>query len=127
MSIIYLRMCVCVRVWVGMLARICVCGYPSASACVCASARVALLSRHVTRMRHIVSLVAPLIPQYLYTFSHKRRDFQKKKLLNIKRVFLFSLQLLFEVFFVLRRIQRDIVINVKTSSCKVPFILVGFY
>ena len=26
----------------------------------------------------------------------------------------------------LRRIQRDIVINVKTSSCEVPVILVGF-
>jgi hypothetical protein len=41
------------------------------------------------------------------------------KLLNIKCVFSFSLQLLFETILILRRIQRDIVINVKTSSCKV--------
>jgi hypothetical protein len=41
-------------------------------------------------------------------------------------VFRFSLQLLCKSFLVLRRIQRDIVINVKTSSCTVPVILVGF-
>ena len=40
--------------------------------------------------------------------------------------FLFSLQLLSETFLTLRKIQRDIVINVKTSSCKVPVTLVGF-
>ena len=31
-----------------------------------------------------------------------------------------------KTFLILRRIQRDIVINMKTSSCKVPVILVGF-
>ena len=41
-------------------------------------------------------------------------------------MFWFSLQLLFEIFLILRRIQRHTVINVKTSSCKVPAILVGF-
>jgi hypothetical protein len=39
-------------------------------------------------------------------------------------LFLFSLQLLSETFFIVRRIKRDIVINVKTSSRKVPVILV---
>ena len=38
----------------------------------------------------------------------------------------FSLQLLFEKFLILRRTHRDIVINMKTSSCEVPVILVGF-
>ena len=52
--------------------------------------------------------------------------FSKKKLLNIKCVFWFSLQLLLETFLVLRRIQRDIAINVKTSSCKLPVNLVRF-
>jgi hypothetical protein len=33
----------------------------------------------------------------------------------------------FETFLILIRIQQDIVMNVKTSSCKVPVILVGFY
>jgi hypothetical protein len=41
-------------------------------------------------------------------------------------VFSFSLQLLSKTFFILRRIQRDIAINVKTSSCKVPVIIVEF-
>jgi hypothetical protein len=49
-----------------------------------------------------------------------------KKSLNVKCVFWYSLQLLFETFFILRRNQRDIVINVKASSCKVPVTLVGF-
>jgi hypothetical protein len=45
--------------------------------------------------------------------------------LNIKCVFSFSLQLLSETLLILRRIQRDI-INVRTSSCKVPVITVRF-
>ena len=48
-----------------------------------------------------------------------------KRLLNIKYVFWFSLEVLFEKFLVLRRIQRDIVMNVRTS-CKVSVILNGF-
>ena len=39
---------------------------------------------------------------------------------------MFSLQRLFETFLILRRIQRDIFINVQTATCKVPVILVGF-
>jgi hypothetical protein len=38
----------------------------------------------------------------------------------------FFIQLLFETFLFLTRIQRDIVINVKTSSCKVLVILVSY-
>ena len=44
----------------------------------------------------------------------------------MKCVFWFYIQLLSKIFLILRRIQRDIVINVKTSSFKVPVILVGF-
>ena len=40
------------------------------------------------------------------TLSHKRHDFLRK-LLNIKRMFWFSLQLWSEIFRILRRIQRD--------------------
>ena len=43
-----------------------------------------------------------------------------EKSLNKKCVFCFSLQRLFGMLLILKRIQRDIVINVKTSSCKVP-------
>jgi hypothetical protein len=49
-----------------------------------------------------------------------------KKLLNIIFVFWFLLQLLLKTLLIVRIIQRDITINVKTSSCKVPVILVGF-
>jgi len=49
-----------------------------------------------------------------------------RKLLNIKRVFLFSLQLWLETFLTLRRIQRDIIINVHRSSCKLSVIFVRF-
>ena len=49
-----------------------------------------------------------------------------KKSLNIKCVFGFSLQVLLETFLILRINQRDIVIHVKTSSCKAPVIVVGF-
>ena len=64
--------------------------------------------------------------QYFYTLSHKRHDFRKKKkLLNTKCVFWFSLQLLSETFLILRITERDIIINVLRSSCKVPVILVG--
>ena len=40
--------------------------------------------------------------------------------------FLFSLKLLFETLLIIRRIQRDIVIEVKTSSCKLSVIFVRF-
>jgi hypothetical protein len=49
-----------------------------------------------------------------------------KTLLNIKCVFWFSVQLLSETFLVIRRIQRDIVINVHRCSCKVPLLLSDF-
>jgi len=50
----------------------------------------------------------------------------KKKILNVKCVFLFSLQLLSETFFIVRAIQRDIIINIPTFSCKVLVIFARF-
>ena len=41
-------------------------------------------------------------------------------------MFWFSVKLSSETFLILRRIQRDIVINVETSSCNVPVIFVRF-
>lgn len=43
-----------------------------------------------------------------------------KILLDIKRVFWFSLQRFSETFLTLRRIQRNIITNLHTSLCKVP-------
>ena len=42
------------------------------------------------------------------TLSNKYHEFRKKKLLKIKCVFWFSLKLLSEIFFILRRIERNI-------------------
>jgi hypothetical protein len=50
-----------------------------------------------------------------------------EKLLKIKCVFWFSLEVLFKIFLILRVGQRDIVINVKKSSIKRLIILFGFW
>jgi hypothetical protein len=63
---------------------------------------------------------------FFLTLSHKRHDFRKKKSLNIISVFWFSIQFSFRIFLMLRGSQRDTVIKVKTSPCKVPVILVDF-
>ena len=47
-----------------------------------------------------------------------------KKILNIKCVSWFYLQLLFEIFLILRGYQWDMITYVQKSSCKVPIILV---
>ena len=68
-----------------------------------------------------------LWPARLYnifsTLPHKRQDF-RKKLSNIKCVFRVPLQLLAEIFLILRRTDRDKIKNVYLFPCKVPFILV---
>jgi hypothetical protein len=61
-----------------------------------------------------------LAPPYFYIFSHKRHDFRNKKsccILNTCFDFLHTN--LSKTFLILRRNQRDIVVNVKTSSCTV--------
>ena len=68
----------------------------------------------------------PVRLQYIFQRYLINGTILEKKLLDIKYVLGFSLQLSFETFPILRRIQRDIVINVKTSSCKVLVILVGY-
>jgi hypothetical protein len=69
-------------------------------------------------------------PVPLYNiFPHYHIDgtiFGGKKLLNIKYVFCFYLQLLSEIFLILRRTERDRIKNVHRSSCKVPLLLSDF-
>jgi hypothetical protein len=79
--------------------------------------------QHAKRMYRIIlsHVVLPAVPNFS-ALSNKRRDFQKKKLLNINYVlnFLYNMS---GIFIILRRIQRDITINVRSSSCTIPVIL----
>jgi hypothetical protein len=68
----------------------------------------------------------PHAPYFLWPLALPRFSILSNKLLNIKCVFWVCLQLLFYLFLILRRIQRDTVINVKISLGKVPVILVRF-
>ena len=58
--------------------------------------------------------------------SYMARFLEKKGVLKIKMHILISLQILSEIFLNLRRIQRDITINVHRASRKLPIILVRF-
>jgi hypothetical protein len=71
---------------------------------------VDLVIEHAMRMRHIVICGLPLyniFPHYLINSM-----IFEKQLLNIKHVFQASLEFLSEVFFILRRGERDIIENV---------------
>jgi hypothetical protein len=87
---------------------------------------VALVMQHAKRMRRIIlSSVSCLVLPHFSTLSHKRHDFWKE-VIEHKFVFWFSVQLLSEIFLILRRIQRDSITNVHRSSRKVHVILVRF-
>jgi len=90
---------------------VCVC------VCVCVVC-VALEIQHAKRVLHIIlpSVACPALPNYS-TLPHKEYDFRrKKKLFDIKCALLFALQLVSETYFTLRRIQRNIVINLRKYS-----------
>ena len=77
--------------------------------------------QHALRTRHVFDMwPAPLysiFPHYLI----KGTIFEKNKVTEHKTcVFWFSLRLLSETFFILRRTERDVIKNVCRSSCKVP-------
>ena len=50
----------------------------------------------------------------------------QKKVLNIRFVFWYALQLLYEKFFILRRMELDVFIDVYWSLCKILVILIRF-
>jgi len=61
--------------------------------------------------------------QYFSSLSHKRHDFRRKKLLNIKCVSLFALQPLSETVLILKITERDMIKNVYV---KYPLFLSDF-
>ena len=116
-------MCVCTRARGWMHRRACVLVLMQLER-VCACARVAFLIQHATR-RHIAICCLSGTTIFFGFFSQNAR-FSEKKVLIIKCVFWFSLELLPKIFYILKRILRDLVINVNTPSCKVPAILSDF-
>jgi hypothetical protein len=96
--------CVCVRARVCVRAGVCV------RACECACARVCVCVVWMHAMRCLLSLtVWPAVP-YFSTLRHKRYEHREKVLRSFQIV-------------AVRRIQRDIVLNVKTSSAKWPLFM----
>ena len=113
-------MCVCVCTHVRASVRVRV------GACACECVCVALRIQHATGV--CVLLHGHLLSFWLHhIFLHylKWHIFRKRKLLNIKCVFWSHTEHLFKTFLIQRIIKQDIVINMKTSSCKIPVILVG--
>jgi len=80
---------------------------------------VASVIQHVKRTRHIiVPSVARLEIACFFTLFHERQDFRKHVAENKIFVLIFS-TILSETFIILRRIRRDIFINVNRSSCNI--------
>ena len=74
--------------------------------------------------RYSVAICGLTYSSKFFSLPHKRHDF-RRRLWNVKPAFWFSLNVLSETFLVIRT-QRDTVINVHRSSCKVPVIIVRF-
>jgi len=86
---------------------------------------VSLVIQQAKCMLHIIlASVACRVVRYFSILSHG--TIFRKMLLNVKCVFLFSLQHLSETFLILRRTEQDMVKNVYLYLCKVPVILARF-
>ena len=87
----------------------------------CVYSNLAIVFPHAFRKRHIfirdLSGFCRIFPYYFIFW---------KNLLNSHCLICLSLQIYFEIFIILRRIQPDVVIKVRTSSCEVAVILVRY-
>jgi hypothetical protein len=99
--------CAWVFVCVGMCMRACILSYPE---------------RKFAQYWHIWTLWI----HHIFRLNLKNVTVFGKEVLSIKCEIWFSLHIFSKIFLILRRIKRDTVINVITSSWKVPVVLVGF-
>jgi hypothetical protein len=61
---------------------------------------------------------------FFHTIREKKGEIFGRKFFFFGNVFWFSLQMSFEIFLILRRVQRGAITKLHQSSCKSPFILV---
>ena len=100
------------------------CGKPiSVTYSECAS--VSLVTQHSLHVRYTVICGLSASATIFHVISYMAR-LKGQKLFNIKHVLLFCLQSFSDTFLILRRIQRDIIINVRRYSSEVPVILGRF-
>jgi hypothetical protein len=78
---------------------------------------VALVIQHAMRKRHIAICGLSGCTKFFSTLSHKRYDF-REKVTEHKMCVLIFFTTLSETFLILRRIQRDSIINISRSSYK---------
>ena len=72
----------------------------------------ALVSQHSLRMRHVIFIICGLSGCTIFsTLSHKRHDF-RETFMEHKMCILNCLQLLSEIFLILRIIQWNVIINI---------------
>jgi hypothetical protein len=71
----------------------------------------------------ILSSAAYLSVPYFFTLSYKRHDFRETVIEHKMSALIFSTNLS-EILLILTISQRDMIINVHRSSCKVPVILI---
>ena len=87
---------------------------------------VASIIQHAMRTRCVISAAITAL-RNIFTFSHKWRDFQERKLSENKiYVFWISVQICPETVLILRIIKRDMIVYVHGSSCKVSLFLLEF-
>ena len=113
--------CVCVYERVLVLSCVCECG--------CTGAGVFLRACSLTSTVCSAPPYSHLWRLWLHhVFPHCliNETIFGKTLLNIKCVFWFYLRLSFEIFLILRRIQRAVVINVKSLHVKYPLFFSDF-
>ena len=98
------------------------CGF--VGVCACTRMRVACMQRTCAR------LYCHMWPFWFhYIFRHyfiNGTIFGKNAIERKMFILIFFLQHLSETFLILRKIQRGLVINVKTSLCKIPVMCVRF-